>query len=443
MKIQLSEHFTYRKLFRFVISSILMMIFTSLYSIVDGFFVSRFVGKTPFAAVNLLMPLIMGISTVGFMIGTGGSAIVSMTLGQKNKELADRYFSLFVYATAVLGIFFAVLGFVLIRPVSHILGAEGALLEDCTVYGKIIFTFIPLFILQVMFQSFFVAAEKPSYSLKVCIASGLANMVLDFVFIAVFKMGLKGAAYATAIGYAIGAVVPLIYFARKNNSSRLRLTKTHWYGKIFAKACANGSSEMVSNLSTSIAGTFYNIQLMKYAGENGVAAYGVMMYAGFVFAAVFLGYSIGSSLIVSYHYGAENFGELKNMYRKGLTLMTAGGIAMIFSAQIFAAPLVRFFTGYDSALTQMTVYGFRIFILSYLFAGINIWGSAFFTSLNNGLISAVISFLRTLVFQIVTVLVLPAIFGLNGIWFAVVAAEFLSFAVTVIFLLAEKKRYGY
>ncbi len=443
MTIQLSEHFTYRKLFRFVFSSILMMVFTSLYSIVDGFFVSRFVGKTPFAAINLLMPIIMGVSTVGFMLGTGGSAIVSMTLGQKKKDLADKYFSMIVYAGIILGIICAFVGSAVIRPVARLLGAEGELLEDCVMYGKIIFAFIPLYMLQVMFQSFFVAAEKPSYSLKVSVAAGLTNMVLDYVFIVILKKGLAGAAVATVIGYGIGGITPLVYFARRNNSSRLRLTKTKWYGQIFAKSCTNGSSEMVSNLSTSIVGTLYNMQLMKYAGENGVAAYGVMMYVGFIFAAIFIGYSIGSSPIVSYHYGAENSGELKNMYRKGLSLMVLGGIVMVFAAELFARPLVQIFTGYDSELTQMTMFGFRIFILSYLFAGINIWGSSFFTALNDGLVSAAISFLRTLVFQVATVLILPILFGLNGIWFAIIIADLLAATVTITFLLTKRKKYGY
>ncbi|AEE17940.1 MATE family efflux transporter [Treponema brennaborense] len=443
MTIQLSEHFTYRKLFRFVFSSILMMVFTSLYSIVDGFFVSRFVGKTPFAAINLLMPIIMGVSTVGFMLGTGGSAIVSMTLGQKKKDLADKYFSMIVYAGIILGIICAFVGSAVIRPVARLLGAEGELLEDCVMYGKIIFAFIPLYMLQVMFQSFFVAAEKPSYSLKVSVAAGLTNMVLDYVFIVILKKGLAGAAVATVIGYGIGGITPLVYFARRNNSSPLRLTKTKWYGQIFAKSCTNGSSEMVSNLSTSIVGTLYNMQLMKYAGENGVAAYGVMMYVGFIFAAIFIGYSIGSSPIVSYHYGAENSGELKNMYRKGLSLMVLGGIVMVFAAELFARPLVQIFTGYDSELTQMTMFGFRIFILSYLFAGINIWGSSFFTALNDGLVSAAISFLRTLVFQVATVLILPILFGLNGIWFAIIIADLLAATVTITFLLTKRKKYGY
>lgn len=443
MKIQLSDHFTYKKLFRYVLPSILMMIFTSLYGIVDGFFVSNFVGKSAFAAVNLMMPILLGISSMGFMLGTGGSAIVSKTLGEGKKELAYKYFSMIVYAAIILGSIFAVLGISLARPVARLFGAEGDLLELCVVYARVLFIFLPAYMLQVMFQSFFVVAEKPNYSLWVCLVAGIANMILDYVFIALFNWGISGAAYATAIGYCIGGIIPLFYFARKNNSSTLRLCKTEFFSKVFVKTCTNGSSELVSNISASVVGILYNIQLMKQAGETAVAAYGVMMYAGFIFVAIYIGYSMGSAPIVSYHYGAKNSSELKNMYKKGLFLMIVGGIILVALAEIFVRPIVSIFVSYDLELLEVTIHGCRITLLSFLFAGINIWGSGFFTSLNNGLISAIISFLRTLVFQVVTILVFPVIFGLNGIWYAMVSADILSCLVTVVFLVANKKRYNY
>ena len=443
MQIQLSDHFTYKKLFRYVLPSILMMLFTSTYSIVDGFFVSNFVGKTAFAAVNLIMPLLLGVSSVGFMLGTGGSAIVSMTLGQGKKDMANRYFSMIVYATFVLGCLFATAGFTLCPIVARSLGATGELLGFSVTYGRILFAAIPFYMMQTMFQSFFVVAEKPKYNLKVTVAAGLTNIVLDYVLIKVLGWGIQGAAWATAVSYLVGSIVPLIYFFRQHNSSPLRLGATGWYGRIFVKTCTNGSSEMVSNLSASVVGFLYNLQLMKYAGEDGVAAYGVLMYAGFIFVAIFIGYSIGSSPIVSYHYGAGNKTELHNMFRKGLTLMTVGGLVLVGLGELAARPVVALFTSYDVALMEMTVFAARICTLSFVFAAVNIWGSGFFTALNNGLVSALISFLRILVFQVTTILLLPLLFGLNGVWFSMVTADFLATVVTVMFLVRLRRRYGY
>lgn len=441
MRIKLSDHFTYKRLLRFVISPVLM-IFTSLYSIVDGFFVSNYVGKTPFAAVNLIMPVMMGIGTVGFMIGTGGSAIVSKTLGEGKRELAQRYFSMLVYTAIILGGLLSAAGFIFIRPISEALGATGELLDHCIVYGRILFLSMTAFILQSVFHSFFIAAEKPGLSLRVSLAAGLTNIVLDYVFIAVFRWGIAGAAIATAIGEVIGGVVPILYFSRKNNSL-LRLTRTRFDGRVLLKTCANGASEMVTNLSMSIVNILYNFQLMKLAGEDGVAAYGVIMYVNFIFMATFLGYSIGSAPIVSYHYGAQNHAELKNLFKKSLLLVCGAGIILTVLAEVFSGPLVGIFVSYDAGLFEMTRHGFRLYALAFLMMGINVWGSAFFTALNNGAVSAAISFLRTLVFQIAAVLVLPLLLGVSGIWLAVVVAEALALAVTIFFLATKKKRYHY
>lgn len=442
MNIQLSDHFTYRRLLRFVLSPILMMIFTSLYSIVDGFFVSNFVGKTPFAAVNLIMPVLMGVGTVGFMIGTGGNAIVSKTLGEGKRELANQYFSMLIYSSAILGVVLSVLGFLLIRPICIALGATGALLEDCVLYGKILFVSGTAFILQNVFQNFFVTAQKPELSLKMSLLAGFTNAALDFLFITVFHWGIAGAALATAIGQFIGCIAPIFYFGRKN-SSLLQLTRAKFDGRVFLKTCTNGSSEMISNLSASIVNILYNFQLMRIAGEDGVAAYGVIMYVNFIFMAVFLGYSIGSAPIVGYHYGSGNHGELKNLYHKSLLLMGGTGLVLTLSAEMLSVPLVKIFTSYDVELFTMTCRGFRLYSLAFLFMGINVWGSAFFTALNNGAVSAAISFLRTLVFQIVVVLILPLFLGIDGIWLSIVAAELLALAVTVTFFMTEKKRYHY
>lgn len=442
MRIQLSDHFSYKRLLRFVLPSILMIICTSVYSIVDGFFISNFVGKTPFAAINLIYPVLIAVGTLGFMAGTGGSAIVSKTLGEGKPEKANQYFSLLVYATLAFSILISAVGFIFIRPIAIVLGADGVLLDDCVLYARILFCSMPAFILQYLFQSFFIAAEKPGLSLKLNIIAGLTNAVLDYLLIAVFPFGLAGAAVATAAGQLIGGIFPIIYFARKNGSP-LRLTKAKFNGRVLASTCANGSSEIVTNLSASVVSILYNFQLMSIAGENGVAAYGVIMYVNIIFMAIFLGYSIGSAPIVSYHYGAENHTELKSMFRKSLILLTVSGVILVVLSELVARPLVMIFTSYDPELLDMTASGFQLYALAFLPMGFNVWGSAFFTALNNGAVSACISFLRTLVFQVIVVLILPILLGIDGIWLSIVAAELLSLAVTVSFLLVKRKQYQY
>ncbi len=442
MRIQLSDHFTYKRLLRFVMSPVLMMIFTSLYSVVDGFFVSNFVGKTPFAAVNLIMPIAMGTGTVGFMFGTGGSAMVSKTLGEGKNRLANEYFSLLVYTAVIISVLLSVVAIIFTPALSAMLGATGELLDNCIIYGRIMFAAQTAFILQNIFQSFFVAAEKPDLSLKVSIAAGLTNALLDFLFIVVFQWGIGGAAFASAIGQIVGGIIPLVYFARKNDSL-LRLTRTKFNLRILLLSCANGSSEMVSNLSASIVNILYNFQLMRLVGENGVAAYGVIMYVNFIFCAVFFGYSIGSSPIVSYHYGAGNHDELKSLFKKSLTLLCCFGIVLTLLAELSATPLVRLFTSYDAELFSLTCRGFRIYSLAFVIMGVNVWGCAFFTALNNGGVSAAASFLRTLVFQISVLLFLPALLGIDGVWLSIVTAEALALIVTVCFFILKRKQYHY
>ena len=443
MKIQVSEHFTYNKLLRFVFPSIVMMIFTSIYSVVDGLFVSNFVGKTALASINLILPFLMGLSALGFMIGTGGSAIVAKTLGEGDPKRANAYFSMLVYVTAIGGIILALLGMLLVPSVASLLGAEGELLSNCILYGRINFISLPAFMLQNVFQSFFVTAEKPKLGLAVIITAGVTNMILDLLFVGILGFGLAGAAVATVCGEMIGGLFPVFYFSRKN-SSLLRLGKTQFNGRILMQTCVNGSSELMTNLSSSIVNSLYNIQLMKFAGENGVAAYAAIMYVNFIFIAIFLGYSIGSAPIISYHYGAGNHGELKNLYKKSLQLVGSWGILLFILAQLLATPLAKLFVGYDSTLLAMTQIGFRIYSLVYLINGFNIFGSSFFTALNNGVVSAVISFLRTLVFQIGAVLILPVVFGgINGIWSSVTVAELLTLCITITFFVRQRRKYHY
>lgn len=442
MQIQLSEHFTYKKLLRFVLPSIVMMIFTSIYGVVDGLFVSNYVGKTAFAAVNLIMPFLMAISALGFMIGTGGSAIVAKTLGEGKKKQANEYFSMLVYLTLIGGIVLSALGILFSPLIARGLGADGALLTNCVLYARITLLSMPAFMLQNVFQSFFVTAEKPKLGLGVIVIAGVTNMVLDFLLVGVFQIGLAGAAFATVTSECIGGLFPILYFARKN-SSLLKLGRTHFNGKIFLCACGNGSSELMTNLSSSIVNSLYNIQLMNLAGENGVAAFGTIMYVNFIFIAIFLGYSIGSAPLVSYHYGADNHDELKNLFGKSLRLIGIWGLMLFILAQLIARPLAAIFVGYDVDLFSMTQNGFRIYCIAYLINGFNIYGSSFFTALNNGLISAAISFLRTLVFQLAAVLLLPLLLGINGIWSAVAVAELLTLGLTVTFFVRNRKKYHY
>ena len=442
MKIQLSEHFTYKKLLRFVLPSIVMMIFTSIYGVVDGLFVSNYVGKTAFAAVNLIMPFLMAISALGFMIGTGGSAIVAKTLGEGKKEQANEYFSMLVYLTLIGGIVLSALGILFSPLIARGLGADGALLTNCVLYARITLLSMPAFMLQNVFQSFFVTAEKPKLGLGVIVIAGVTNMVLDFLLVGVFQIGLTGAAFATVTSECIGGLFPILYFARRN-SSLLKLGRTHFNGKIFLCACGNGSSELMTNLSSSIVNSLYNIQLMNLAGENGVAAFGTIMYVNFIFIAIFLGYSIGSAPLVSYHYGASNHDELKNLFQKSLRLIGIWGLMLFILAQLIARPLAAIFVGYDADLFSMTQNGFRIYCIAYLINGFNIYGSSFFTALNNGLISAAISFLRTLVFQLAAVLLLPLLLSINGIWSAVAVAELLTLGLSVTFFVRNRKKYHY
>lgn len=442
MRIQLSDHFTYRKLLRFVMPSIIMMIFTSVYGVVDGLFVSNFVGKTAFAAINLIMPFLMGISALGFMVGTGGSAIVAKALGEGKKEKANEYFSMMVWVTLIGGLILALLGFIFLRPIAAALGAEGALLENCISYGRILLISLTPFMLQNVFQSFFVTAEKPKLGLYAIVAAGISNMILDFLFIAVFHWGLTGAAAATAVSEFVGGVFPVFYFGRENNSL-LRLGRLHFDGRILIKACANGSSELMTNLSMSVVNALYNFQLMRFAGEDGVAAYGTIMYVNFIFIAIFIGYSIGSAPIIGYNYGAGNHAELKNMLRMSLSLVCVWGIALALLSQLLAAPLAAVFVGYDKELFALTCHGFRIYALTFLVNGFNIFGSSFFTALNNGAVSAIISFLRTLVFQVAALVLLPLLFGIDGIWSAVLVSELMTLILTVTFLIKKKKIYHY
>lgn len=440
--IQLSDHFTYKKLFRFVLPSVTMMVFTSVYGVVDGLFVSNYVGKTAFAAINLIMPVLMIFGGIGFMLGTGGSALVAKTLGEGKVALAKRYFTMMVWMTLIVGVTASLAGFVLMRPVAVWLGADEAMLPECVLYGRITMVFNVSFMLQNVFQGFLITAEKPKLGLAATVAAGLSNMALDALFIGGFGWGVAGAALATGLSQCVGGLLPLVYFLRPN-TSLLRLVKTRLEARPILQACGNGASEMVSNVTASVVGMLYNFRLIKYAGENGVASYGVLMYVQFIFVAVFIGYAIGSAPVVGYHYGAGNHGELKNLLKKSVLLMGGIGCGMVVAAQLLAAPLSKVFVGYDPELYAMTVRALRIATSAFFVLGFNVFASSFFTALNNGGVSAAISFLRTFVFKLSAVLILPMLLGLDGIWLADVTAEGFAFVVSVLFLVVQRKKYHY
>lgn len=441
-KIQLSDHFTYRKLFRFTLPSIVMMVFTSIYGVVDGYFISNYAGKTAFSSVNLVMPFIMILGGMGFMIGTGGTALVSVVLGQKDHERANRYFSMMIYLTVIMGVILSVLGFTFMKSIAALLGATEEMLADCVLYGRIVISFTTAFMLQNVFQSFLIAAEKPKFGLVVTMIAGATNMVLDWLFVSVFGWGVAGAAAATGLSQCAGGLVPLIYFLLPNKIL-LRLTRTKLELIPLLKACGNGSSELMSNISSSVVSMIYNFQLLKYIGENGVSAFGVLMYVQFIFVAIFIGYSIGCAPVVSYHYGAGNSLEVKNMLKKSMLLMGTLGVLLSALAFCLAEPLAKIFVGYDAELHVLTSHAFRLFSFSFLLAGFNIYCSSFFTALNNGAISAAVSFLRTLVFQTSAVLILPLILDVDGIWLSNAFAEVFAFAISAIFLIAKRKKYHY
>ena len=442
MNIRLSDHFSYSKLIRFTLPTIAMMIFTSIYGVVDGVFVSNCVGSDAFAAVNLIMPVIMILGSTGFMIGTGGSAIVSKTLGEKKLEKANEYFSMLIYLCIVSGVILSAIGIIFIKPIAGLLGATGDIASNCIIYGRTVFFMMTGLFLQNAFQSFLVVAEKPKLGLAVTLLAGFTNMFLDFLFVYVLRLGVLGAAVATGISQFVGAIIPVIYFASGKNNI-LHLKKCRFNKDIIIKTCINGSSEMVTNMSMSLVNMLYNMQLMKYIGTNGVVAYGIIMYVGFIFSGTYIGYSLGSAPVISYHYGAGNKKELKSLFKHSIILLVISSVVMTLLAEVLAKYLAGIFVSYDKQLLELTTTAIRIYSVSYLISELNIFASSFFTALNNGFVSAAISFLRMFLFQIIMILLLPVIIGINGIWIAVTAAEALALVVSVIFVIINRKKYGY
>lgn len=442
MNIQLSEHFTYGKLLKFTFPSIIMMVFTSIYGVVDGVFVSNFAGSESFAAVNLIMPFLMILGAIGFMLGTGGSALVAFILGTGDGQKANRVFSLMVYVLIVLGGIFMVGGILFMEPMARLLGADEAMLPVCVQYGRIVMLGLIPFMLQNTFQSFLVTAERPHFGLYITIAAGVTNMALDALFVGVFRWGVAGAAAATVISQIVGGVIPLVYFICPNKS-KLRLGKTKMDFRMLGKAAANGSSEFMTNVSMSLVNMLYNWQLMRLIGAQGVAVFGIIMYVSFIFAAIFIGYSMGSAPVIGFHYGAGNKEELKGLFRKSLRILLVFSVVLTGLAMMLAKPLAMIFVAYDAELLGLTKRALTIYSLAFLMSGFNIFASSFFTALNDGLTSALISFGRTLMFQVASVLLLPLIFDVDGIWAAVILAEGLALILSAVCVIRNRKKYGY
>lgn len=444
-RIGLAEHFTFKKILRFTLPSIIMMVFTSVYSIVDGVFVSNTAGASAFAGLNLIMPVIFILGGIGLMFGSGGSALISKTIGEGDRERANGYFTLFIIVIVILGAALGGIGIAVLRPVAQLLGKDATpeTVENAILYGRICLCAMPFLMLQYCFQSYMITAEKAALGFWITVAAGATNAVLDAVFLLGFKWGLAGAAAATGIGQAVGSVIPIIYFARKNNNSLLRLTKPRFEIRALLRTCANGSSELLINISTSLIGMVYNFRLLALAGDNGVIAYGVIMYVSFIFLNIFFGFSTGVAPIVGYHFGAGNKEELKNLLKKGLIVTAVFSIALTAIAEGCAWPFSAIFTRPGSEAFALTQNGMYLYSIAYLFMGFNIFGSAYFTALNNGLVSAAISFSRTLLFQLGAVLLLPLFWGITGVWLAVVVGELLSLIVTFVFFLTMRKKYGY
>ena len=442
MNIRLSDHFTYGRLLRFALPSVAMMIFTSIYSVVDGLFVANVVGSNALASINIVIPLSVVVSAFGFMLGTGGAAEVSRTLGEGDQKRAQEYFTMVILAIVAIGVTLSALGIVFIRPLCRFLGASDLLMEDSVTYGVILLAGSVFFMLQTTFQSFFVTAEKPHLGLLLTVLSGLTNMALDFLMVYVWRWGVAGAAVATCASYAVGGVIPLAYFLLPNRSL-LRLTRPRFYPRVLLHSCSNGASEMISNLSGSVAVFLYNRQLMRLAGEDGVAAITVIMYVSFIFVAIFFGFAVGTAPVIGFHYGAENRDELKSLFRKSLTVIAVTAVAMFFLSEATADLLAGIFLGRGSVLAAMTARGFRLYSVAFLLCGFNIFASSFFTALCNGWVSGVISFFRTFLWKIAMLVLLPDLFALDGVWCALWAAEGLTLAFSCYFFVTRRKRYGY
>ena len=440
--IQLSDHFDYKTLLKFTVPSVLMMVISSVYSIVDGLFVSNFAGSDGFAAVNLMMPIAMMISCIGFMAGAGGSALISKTLGEQKNDEARNQFSLIIYIILALSVVIGIAVFLFIPQIAAMMGAEGVIYTNCVIYGRILIAALPAFMLQILFQNFLVVAERPKMGMIIAISSGVTNIVLDALFVAGFRWGVGGAAAATVLGQVIGGLVPLAYFMMKKNHL-LWFTKTKFHVETIKRTCSNGFSAFINNASMSLVGIVFNLRLMALMGSDGVVAYGVVMYVTYIISGVFMGYSTGISPVFSYNLGAGNKDEIKELFKKSLVSISVAAVILVALVMIFARNLAAIFVSYDDNLMTLTTEAIRLYNISFLIAGFNIFAAAFFAALNNGAVSGVLSLSRTLVFQLGCLFILPALMGSKGIWLSVTAAEIFAVLAALYFVAKNKGKYQY
>lgn len=442
-QISISDKFTFGRLLRFAAPSIIMVIFTSLYGIVDGLFVSNFAGDDAFAAINLFMPLFYILGSAGFLLGSGGCAFIAKLFGEQREGEARRHFTGLTLLATGTGALFTCVITPFMPQIATLLGADENTHAYCVTYGYIMLGGLVPFLLQSYFQYFFAVADRPKTGLIITVAAGMTNVIGDFLLIFVFDLGVIGAAVATIVGAAVGGIIPLVYFLIKRDG-RLFLSKPSFKPRDMGAVCVNGSSEMVTNISVSTVSVIYNLQLLKYIGDNsGVIAYGVIMYVSFIFIGCFLGFSVGTAPIIGYNYGAQNTDELKNVFKKSMLFYVIAAVVMTVLSEALATPLAYIFVGHDKKLLELSAHALRLFSFSFLISGFNIYASALFTALNNGVLSAVISISRTLVLQIGAVFIMPLIFDIDGIWSATIAAELLTFAVSAIIVLAQRKKYMY
>lgn len=444
--IKLSDKFNYSRLLRFALPSIVMVLISSVYGVVDGVIVSNYTDVEHFAALNLILPYITLLGAAGLMLGTGGSALVGKILGEGKSIRANGIFSLLTYTTIAIGLFLGLFGYITSDAVANILGADETMQHLSFEYSGIIFLFLPCYVLQLYFQSLLTTAERPSLALQITLLAGITNIALDILFVIYLKQGLRGAAYATGVSQTFGGLLPLLYFIlnRKKSDINIKLGVALWDLKAICKSCVNGLSEWLMSVSLAIVSfLYYYLLLTGDRGEMGVDTYGVLLYFSYIFIAVSVGFSRGIAPVISYHYGASDRHELHSLLMKGLLIVLVLNLVSGITAQVLSAPLANIFVGHDKGLYEYTVVAFRIYSIHFFVTGFNIYISSFFTALNNGKYSGWISVLRTICFESISILTIWMLFGVDKIWWGVTIAEFLTMVIAFSFLFLKRNFYGY
>ncbi len=442
MEHALAKKFSLASLLLFAAPNIIMMIVLSMYIIVDGMFVARFIGTTALSAINMFYPAICFEMALGIMIATGGSAIAAKKLGEGKQKEAQNNLSFLMVVEGSFGIVIAVVGNLFTAEIVSFLGASAAQAPLSITYAKIIFSFAPAFFLQTAFQTFFVTAGKPALGLIVTILGGVANILLDYIFMAPLRLGVTGAAIATGIGYCIPAMVGVIFFL-KAKTNPFHFVRPRFDGKVLLQACANGSSEMVTNLSNAVTTFLFNFTLLQFYGEDGVASITIILYFQYLFTALYFGYSNGIAPIISYKYGNDDRKQLQALFKNSVLFLIISSIAANVLLHFTISKLLTIFTAENSPVYQITLHGFSIYSMAFMIMGLGIFSSAMFTAFSDGITSAIISFSRTFLFIVGAILLLPAILGERGVWLAVPIAEAFGFLISILYLIGKKQKFHY